>query len=158
MRFTNCSLYSAAIECYPGINPEKMLLCKTKSNILVLAFYSPLLTFYSVAALDSALGVGMGSKPAFRRCAQVEHLLQQEMRRLYNIRKAEEEWDRWFHAWSTVNPWPEFSSQGRSYWKQRNGNLVWRGGGRDFPHCMKCPFRAARLQRKDLSSQGRCRC
>lgn len=93
MRFTNCSPYSAAIECYPGINPEKMLLYKTKSNILVLAFYSPLLTFYSVAALDSALGVGMGSKPAFRRCALVEHLLQQEMRRLYSIRKAEEEWE-----------------------------------------------------------------
>lgn len=112
MRFTNCSLYSAAIECYPGINPEKMLLYKTKSNILVLAFYSPLLTFYSVAALDSALGVGMGSKPAFRRCALVEHLLQQEMRRLYSIRKAEEEWV-WCGERSEVPIcWPGLLSRG----------------------------------------------
>lgn len=76
MRFTSCSLYSAVIECYLGLNPEQMLLYKTKSKILVLTFCSPLLAFCSVAALDIAFEVWKGSKLVFERCTWVELLLQ----------------------------------------------------------------------------------
>ena len=62
--------------------------------------------------LDLSPGAGTGSRPACKRCAQVEDLLQQVaelqevVRRLCNIREAEKLLDSWFQAQSAVDPQP----------------------------------------------------
>ena len=62
--------------------------------------------------LDLSPGAGTGSRPACKRCAQVEDLLQQvaelqeAVRRLRNIREAEKELDSWFQVQSAADPQP----------------------------------------------------
>jgi len=57
--------------------------------------------------LDLSPGAGTGSRPACKRCDQVEDLLLQEaVRRLCNIRKAKKEIGSGFQAQSAVNPQP----------------------------------------------------
>ena len=62
--------------------------------------------------LDLSPGAGTGSRPACKRCAQVEDLLQQvaalqeAVRRLRSIREAEKDLDSWFQAQSAVGPQP----------------------------------------------------
>ncbi|KAK4827437.1 hypothetical protein QYF61_017994 [Mycteria americana] len=57
-------------------------------------------------------GAGTGGRPACKRCAQVEDLLQQvavlqeAVGRLRNIREAEKELDNWFQAQSAADPQP----------------------------------------------------
>ena len=62
--------------------------------------------------LDLSPGAGTGSRPACKRCAQVEDLLQQvaalqeAVRRLRSIREGEKELDSWFQVQSAVDPQP----------------------------------------------------
>ena len=124
--------------------------------------------------LDLSPGAGTGSRPACKRCAQVEDLLQQvaelqeAVRRLRNIREGEKELDSWFQVQSAVDPQPDrqklphwHTRQGGGPIMQKNGSLQRQGsaGGKDFPQNMRCPCKTAsplcRLKRKDPSHQER---
>ena len=126
--------------------------------------------------LDLSPGAGTGSRPACKRCAQVEDLLQQvaalqeAVRRLRSIREAEKDLDSWFQAQSAVGPQPTAKqpktpppahTEGRGPVMQKNGSLQRQGpaGGRDCPRSLRCPCRTAsllcRLRRKDPSHQER---
>lgn len=111
-------------------------------------------------------GAWTGSRTASKRCAQVEDFLQ--LRRLYNIRKAEE-LDSWFQAQSAVDqplmakhpkipPWAH--TEGREVsnaeeWKPAKAGTC-RTSLRSLRYRCRTASLLCRLKRKDSTFHGKC--